>query len=251
MNGPHAHCVRLRRDPAARDQPSAVLRPSAWCSLPREGEHSAPRAAGRALPRRNLMGKRVVIVGGGVIGLCAAYYCARRGWRVTLVERNAERRDGCSFGNAGMLVHEPLRAARRARHGGARAQVDVESGVAVLREAAPVAGPPRLGLPLLARGHAGARAPRGAAAARPERGEPSVLRRAGRASGQRFRPRAQGAADAVPHTPRARRGRRHRRNGSRAGNRFGGARCRARSRRSIPASGWTSPAPSIFRRIVT
>src|SRR5437762_8250163 len=47
---------------------------------------------------------RVVIVGGGVIGLCAAYYCARRGWRVTLVERNGARRDGCSFQNAGMLV---------------------------------------------------------------------------------------------------------------------------------------------------
>jgi D-amino-acid dehydrogenase len=50
------------------------------------------------------MGKRVVIVGGGVIGLCAAYYCARRGWRVTLVDRNPAQRDGCSFQNAGMLV---------------------------------------------------------------------------------------------------------------------------------------------------
>jgi D-amino-acid dehydrogenase len=50
------------------------------------------------------MGKRVVIVGGGVIGLCTAYYCAQRGWRVTLLDRNPERRDGCSFGNAGMLV---------------------------------------------------------------------------------------------------------------------------------------------------
>ena len=50
------------------------------------------------------MGERVVIVGGGVVGLCAAYYCARRGFRVTLVERNGPRRDGCSYGNAGMLV---------------------------------------------------------------------------------------------------------------------------------------------------
>ena len=47
---------------------------------------------------------RVVIVGGGVIGLCAAFYCARRGWRVTVVERNGEQRDGCSFGNTGMIV---------------------------------------------------------------------------------------------------------------------------------------------------
>src|SRR5438093_9215971 len=51
---------------------------------------------------RNTM--RVVIIGGGVIGLCTALYCAERGMRVTLVERNGERRDGCSYGNTGMLV---------------------------------------------------------------------------------------------------------------------------------------------------
>lgn len=50
------------------------------------------------------MSKRVLIVGGGVIGLCTAYYCALRGLAVTVLERNAEQRDGCSFGNAGMVV---------------------------------------------------------------------------------------------------------------------------------------------------
>ncbi|HTD87634.1 MAG TPA: FAD-dependent oxidoreductase [Candidatus Binatia bacterium] len=50
------------------------------------------------------MSKRVLIIGGGVIGLCTAYYCARRGFEVTVVERNAAQRDGCSFGNAGMVV---------------------------------------------------------------------------------------------------------------------------------------------------
>src|SRR5687768_16174278 len=50
------------------------------------------------------MNQRVVIIGAGVIGLCTAYYCARRGFAVTVVERKAERRDGCSFGNAGMIV---------------------------------------------------------------------------------------------------------------------------------------------------
>ncbi len=39
-----------------------------------------------------------------MIGLCAALYCALRGWRVTVVERNAEGRDGCSFGNTGLVV---------------------------------------------------------------------------------------------------------------------------------------------------
>ena len=50
------------------------------------------------------MSKHVVIVGGGVIGLCSAYYCMQRGLRVTVVERNASQRDGCSFGNAGLIV---------------------------------------------------------------------------------------------------------------------------------------------------
>ena len=50
------------------------------------------------------MSKHVVIVGGGVIGLCAAYYCSRAGHEVTVIERNAAQRDGCSYGNAGMIV---------------------------------------------------------------------------------------------------------------------------------------------------
>ena len=50
------------------------------------------------------MSKRVVIVGSGVIGLSSAYYAARRGHRVTVIEREPEQRDGCSFGNAGMIV---------------------------------------------------------------------------------------------------------------------------------------------------
>jgi len=48
--------------------------------------------------------KHVLIIGGGVIGLSTAYYCARRGHRVTLLDRDFEQRDGCSFGNAGMVV---------------------------------------------------------------------------------------------------------------------------------------------------
>lgn len=50
------------------------------------------------------MSQHVLILGGGVIGLCAAYYTARAGHRVTVVDRHAPERDGCSFGNAGMVV---------------------------------------------------------------------------------------------------------------------------------------------------
>src|SRR3984957_5291786 len=45
----------------------------------------------------------VVIIGGGVIGLSAALECARRGHRVTVIERDPVRR-GASLGNAGMIV---------------------------------------------------------------------------------------------------------------------------------------------------
>jgi D-amino-acid dehydrogenase len=50
------------------------------------------------------MSKTVVIIGSGVIGLSTAYYCAQRGLNVTVVDRKPAQRDGCSFGNAGMIV---------------------------------------------------------------------------------------------------------------------------------------------------
>ena len=48
--------------------------------------------------------KSILIIGGGVIGLSTAYYCALKGHRVTVIDRNPEQRDGCSFGNAGMVT---------------------------------------------------------------------------------------------------------------------------------------------------
>ena len=50
------------------------------------------------------MSKKITILGAGVVGLCTSLYCARRGMSVTIVERRSRERDGCSFGNAGMVV---------------------------------------------------------------------------------------------------------------------------------------------------
>lgn len=50
------------------------------------------------------MSKSILIIGGGVIGLCTAYCCARRGHRVTVLDREAAGHEGCSFGNAGMIT---------------------------------------------------------------------------------------------------------------------------------------------------
>lgn len=44
-----------------------------------------------------------LIIGGGVIGVCAAYYLAGKGQSVTLVEKG-EIAAGCSYGNAGLIV---------------------------------------------------------------------------------------------------------------------------------------------------
>ena len=50
------------------------------------------------------MSKKILIIGGGIVGLCAAYFCAKAGCDVTVLERKPARRSGCSFGNAGMVV---------------------------------------------------------------------------------------------------------------------------------------------------
>jgi D-amino-acid dehydrogenase len=50
------------------------------------------------------MSQQVTILGAGVIGLCTALDCARRGMTVTVIEKKPPQRDGCSFGNAGMIV---------------------------------------------------------------------------------------------------------------------------------------------------
>ncbi|MES2705342.1 MAG: FAD-dependent oxidoreductase [Verrucomicrobiota bacterium] len=46
----------------------------------------------------------VIIVGQGIIGLCSAYYAARRGLAVTVIDRQPLPQNGCSYGNAGMIV---------------------------------------------------------------------------------------------------------------------------------------------------
>lgn len=48
--------------------------------------------------------KNVVILGGGVIGLSIAHYALARGFAVTVLDRAPEDKEGCSFGNAGMIV---------------------------------------------------------------------------------------------------------------------------------------------------
>jgi D-amino-acid dehydrogenase len=45
-----------------------------------------------------------LIVGGGVVGFSIAYQAALKGHHVTVVDRGGPKSEGCSFGNAGMVV---------------------------------------------------------------------------------------------------------------------------------------------------
>ncbi len=49
------------------------------------------------------MGKEIVIIGAGVVGVCTAYYLHKAGHRVRIIEKNGQDK-GCSYGNAGMVV---------------------------------------------------------------------------------------------------------------------------------------------------
>ena len=51
-----------------------------------------------------MTGHRVLILGGGAVGLSSAYYCLRKGHEVTVVQREAEGGDNCSMRNAGFVV---------------------------------------------------------------------------------------------------------------------------------------------------
>ncbi len=48
--------------------------------------------------------RHVLIGGAGAVGLCCALFLRERGYEVTVVERDSASGDGCSFGNAGMIV---------------------------------------------------------------------------------------------------------------------------------------------------
>jgi len=47
---------------------------------------------------------RVVILGGGVVGVTTAYQLQRDGHQVTVVERASQVAEGASWGNAGMIA---------------------------------------------------------------------------------------------------------------------------------------------------
>ncbi len=70
----------------------------------------------------------VLIIGGGVIGVCTAYYLAARGQEVTLIEKG-DIAGGCSYGNAGLIVpsHSIPLAAPGALRSGLKWLLDPES----------------------------------------------------------------------------------------------------------------------------
>ena len=72
--------------------------------------------------------QEIAIVGGGVIGVCSAYYLLQKGWKVVLIEKG-EIASGCSYGNGGLIVpsHAVPLASPGALGNGLRWLLDAES----------------------------------------------------------------------------------------------------------------------------
>src|SRR5215216_4645011 len=70
----------------------------------------------------------VVIIGGGVIGVCSAYDLVQKGLSVLLIEKG-EIASGCSYGNGGLIVpsHSVPLASPGALGDGLRWLLDAES----------------------------------------------------------------------------------------------------------------------------
>ena len=48
--------------------------------------------------------KHITIIGGGISGLCSAYYLIQKGHNVRIIEKESANHATCSIGNAGMIV---------------------------------------------------------------------------------------------------------------------------------------------------
>lgn len=48
------------------------------------------------------MKRDIIIIGGGIVGLCSAYFLQKSGRKVTIIDEN-DITDSTSFGNAGLL----------------------------------------------------------------------------------------------------------------------------------------------------
>ncbi len=51
--------------------------------------------------------RRAIVIGAGIVGVCTGIELLRRGWSVTIVDRQ-EPGEGCSFGNAGILAAQAV-----------------------------------------------------------------------------------------------------------------------------------------------
>ena len=80
-----------------------------------------------------------VVVGGGIVGACAALELARGGATVEVLERGGGWGEGCSWGNAGLLVPSHARPIAAPESLTRRARLDGQAGLAVRPEAQAVA----------------------------------------------------------------------------------------------------------------
>ena len=89
--------LRLTHFPAMKGIPIAAVNPvTAKGNSNRVSRASLSVASRVARDGRALSVRHALVVGGGAIGVCSAWYLSRSGWRVTLLER-AQVGEGCWF----------------------------------------------------------------------------------------------------------------------------------------------------------
>jgi glycine/D-amino acid oxidase-like deaminating enzyme len=76
--------------------------------------------------------KRVVIVGCGVVALCSAYPALKRGFSITLVERESPGGNNRSTGNAWMIVPSHFSPAENRVHGVIRISSVILGSIGIL-----------------------------------------------------------------------------------------------------------------------
>ena len=73
---------------------------------------------------------QIAVVGGGVVGVCTAYFLAAAGHQTVVLERYSNVALETSFGNAGLMAPSACSAVGRARHAAEAAVLPVQAGVA-------------------------------------------------------------------------------------------------------------------------
>lgn len=90
------HSARIGPGPRARRNAASAGRPAD------AHDHSGPSAS--KTNRVNSTHRQIAVIGGGLSGICSAYFLAAKGYEVAVIERRAHVAEEATFGDSGLLA---------------------------------------------------------------------------------------------------------------------------------------------------